>query len=353
VVAVALSWGYGGLAEAMAVIAGGALCCSRRYPRLTWLLAAAATLAAAADGSFLGADESIAYMLLPAHGFFSGRWDAHWKGLGGPLALTAAGEIAAATQHQSQGVFVFIVFAAWFGGRAVRDREQLAAVLAERNRELDEEQEAYAQLSVRYERARIAAELHDIVAHAISVMVIQAGAGQRLAANDPQLTREAFAAIAGAAREAEGDLERLVALLGDRDADAAAPALALVEELVSRAAASGLDVRLRLEGDTESLPTPLLALAHRVVQEGVTNALRYASGATVHVLVRGEAEAMVVEVANGPAKGDGALAGTGTGNGLRGLKERAASFGGTVQAGLAPDGGWRLSARLPRRAETF
>jgi signal transduction histidine kinase len=128
------------------------------------------------------------------------------------------------------------------------------------------------------------------------------------------------------------------------------PDLALVEEFVAGAAASGLDVHLRLEGDTESLPEPIAALAHRVVQEGVTNALRYASGSTVHVLVRGEAQAMLVEVANGPAMTDSLLASDGTGNGLRGLKERAAGCGGTVNAGPAPDGGWRLIARLPRRA---
>ena len=95
---------------------------------------------------------------------------------------------------------------AWLGGRAVRQHEQLAASLALRNAELAEEQEAHAELSVRYERARIAGELHDLVAHAISVMVIQAGAGQRLAGTDPQRSREAFQAIAGAAREAESDL---------------------------------------------------------------------------------------------------------------------------------------------------
>ncbi len=207
----------------------------------------------------------------------------HWRGLGGPIALSVAGEIVAWDQGTSRGVFAFFIIMAWLAGRAVREHEQLAASLAIRNAELAEEQEAHAELSVRYERARIAGELHDLVAHAISVMVIQAGAGQRLAARDPERTREAFRAIADAAREAESDLARLVALLSDRELATASPDLALVQELVERAAASGLDVRLRLEGDTDGLPGPLLALAHRVVQEGVTNALRYGSGAPVHV----------------------------------------------------------------------
>ena len=103
-----------------------------------------------------------------------------------------------------------------------------------------------------------------------------------------------------------------------------------------------------MEGDTENLSQPFVAFAHRVAQEGVTNALRYASGAAVRVLVRGDSEAMIVEVANDAAERSGALAGHSTGNGLRGLRERAAGLGGTLQAGPRADGGWTLAARLPR-----
>jgi signal transduction histidine kinase len=346
--ALALLWGRGGLDVAASLLAGAALATSRRCPRLTWLSVAALTLAVGSGGTFLGDDETVATILLAAHGFFAGRWDRHWRGLGGPIALSAAGEIVAFDQGTSRGVFVFFIVMAWLAGRAVREHEQLAASLAIRNAELAEEQEAHAELSVRYERARIAGELHDLVAHAISVMVIQAGAGQRLAARDPERTREAFEAIAGAAREAESDLARLVALLSDRELATASPDLALVQELVERAAASGIDVRLRLEGDTDGLPGPLIALAHRVVQEGVTNALRYGSGAQVSVLVRGDPEALTVEVENGAATERHPLAGTGTGNGLRGLRERAGGLGGTIHAGPVAAGGWLLSARVPR-----
>ena len=339
--------GHGEPEDALAGIVLAALGSSRRFPRLTWALVAAVTLAAGLNGRYLGGDSGVAYLLMTAHGFSAGWRDPHWRGLGGPIALIAAAEIVGIRHGDPPGVYVFIVGATWLAGRALRGREQLAATLAERIDELGREQEAYAQLSVRFERARIAAELHDVVAHAISVMVIQAGAGQRLAGNEPERTRDAFAVIARAAREAESDLERLVALLGDDLPTSAAPDLALVEELVASAAYSGLDVRLRLEGDTENLPEPFVAFAHRVVQEGVTNALRYASGAAVRVVVRGESQAMLVEVVNDGAGTAGALAGHGTGNGLRGLRERAASCGGTVQAGPAPDGGWRLAARLP------
>jgi signal transduction histidine kinase len=342
--------GRGDPRDALAGIVLAALGSSRQFPRLTWAFVAAVTVLVGLDGSYLGGDSSVAYLLMAAHGFSAGRRDPHWRGLGGPIALTAAAEFACFRHGDPPGVFVFIVGATWLGGRALRGREQLAASLAERIDELGREEEAYAQLSVRYERARIAADLHDLVAHAISVMVIQAGAGQRLAGHDPGGARNAFAVIARAAREAESDLERLVALLGDDAATGNAPDLALVEELVARAADSGLDVRLRLEGSTDTLPEPFAAFAHRAVQEGVTNALRYASGATVHVLVRNESQGMLIEIANDAAGADASLAHDGTGNGLRGLRERAASYGGTVHAGPAPDGGWRLTARLPRSA---
>ena len=283
------------------------------------------------------------------HAFCAGRRESRWGGLAALLALLGAWELDVLLADGWGGPALLITAAAWGAGRALRERERVAAQLAERARELEEEREAHAALSVRYERARIASELHDIVAHAISVMVVQASAGQRLAAHDPEATAETFEAIAGAARQAEEDMGRLVALLGDEGAIGPAPDLALVEELVARAAGSGLDVTLRLEGEREGLPAPLVEAAYRVVQEGLTNALRYASGAPVSVLVRGQPEALVVEVRNAPATRDVALAGAGTGNGLLGLRERVGGCGGTLEAGPTPDGGWRLSALLPRR----
>ncbi|MGZ4203065.1 MAG: sensor histidine kinase, partial [Thermoleophilaceae bacterium] len=162
-------------------------------------------------------------------------------------------------------------------------------------------------------------------------------------------TSETFEAIAGAAHQAEQDMQRLVALLGDEDAIGPAPDLALVEELVARAAGSGLDVRLQLEGEREGLPAEVGETAYHVVQEGLTNALRHAAGASVVVLVRGDRDGLLVEVTNPPADGDRPLAGAGTGTGLQGLRDRVAASGGALDAGPTADGGWRLSARLARR----
>jgi signal transduction histidine kinase len=335
---------------AVAGVVGALLGTARRHPLATWI-AAAALLAAGAAWEPLAIDAELTQaVLIAAHALCAGRWDPRLRGIGGAAALVAAGELNTATTDETPGFFVFAVAAAWAAGRALREREQLAARLAERARELDEEREAHARLSVRYERARIASELHDIVAHAISVMVVQAGAGQRLASRDADATAEAFDAIAGAARQAEDDVRRLVELLADDEAIGAAPDLDLVTELVSRAAGSGLRVELTLEGDRDGLPAPVVETTYRVVQEGLTNALRYASGAAVAVQVRREPGVLLVEVVNGAAGRDDELAGLGTGHGLRGLRERVGACGGRFEAGPTADGGWRVCARLPARA---
>jgi signal transduction histidine kinase len=327
-----------------AAVVGAALGAYPRHSRAAWLVAVAALLATAASEVSFGV-----VVLVAVHAFCAARREGTYAGVAALAALVGALELGVLFAHEAGVPALLVPSAAWAAGRALGERELVAAQLAARARELEDEREAHAALSVRYERARIASELHDIVAHALSVMVVQASAGQRLAARDPEATEETFAAIAGAARQAEQDMGRLVALLGDEDAIGPAPDLGLVEELVSRAAGSGLDVTLRLEGEREGLPAPVAQSAYHVVQEGLTNALRYAAGAAVRVLVRGDGEALTVEVTNGPSRSNAALAGAGTGTGLQGLRERVGSCGGVLEAGPTSDGGWRLSARLPRR----
>ena len=329
---------------ATAAIVGAALGPADRFPRAMRVVALAALLVAAPTGATVGAA-----VVAAGHTFLSGRREDLWPGIAWLVALLGAIELTAATTDGVVPVAV-VTAAGWAGGRALRDREVVAERLAQRVRELDEEREAHADLSARYERARIAAELHDIVGHAISVMVVQAAAGQRLAARDPALADEAFATIAGAARQAEADIGRLVALLGDEDAIGRAPDLSLIEDLVARASSTGLDVTLCLEGERERLPAETSELAFRIVQEGVTNALRHAAGAAIAVTVRGAPDAVCVEIVNGAAVQEMPLTGAGTGTGLRGLRERASAQGGRVDAGPTTDGGWRVRAVLPRRA---
>jgi signal transduction histidine kinase len=235
----------------------------------------------------------------------------------------------------------------FLAGTVLRLRRETAEQLAERSRELEEERELFAELAIRHERARIAAELHDIVGHAISVMIIQAAAGQRLVDHDPARARQALEAISESARQGRDDLQRLVDLLGGTDVGA--PDLALIDEVVSRAAGTGLDVSYRFDGWRDGVPAPVEHLAFRVVQESLTNALRYAPGSAVRVTLSGSGRAMTVRVDNGPARTERTGV-PGTGRGLTGLRERIQQQGGQLTAGPTAPGGWLVQASLPHPA---
>jgi signal transduction histidine kinase len=231
-------------------------------------------------------------------------------------------------------------------GTVFRLHRDAAATLARRGRELQEERELYAELAVRHERARIASELHDIIGHAISVMVIQAAAGQRLVDGDPARAKLAFAAIAESARQGREDLGRLIELLSGTDV--AGPDLSMIEEVVTRAAGSGLDVSCRFDGDRDGVAAPAAHVAFRVVQESLTNALRYAPGAAVRVVVRDSGRELTVTVENDrPAQPRPGL--SGTGRGLAGLRDRVGEAGGRLRSGPTATGGWRVEAALPSR----
>jgi len=341
----AIAEGAGPLAALPCAALGAAVGGYRSRPTQASILAVAALAVAVSSGRVT----TTSTVLIFANAFPVGRWAGRWSSPLIGVAFLAAALAAANADHDAGFPPLLIVITAWGAGRAIRSHDIVAARLAERAAELEREREAYAALSVRYERARIASELHDIVAHAISVMVVQAGAGQRLAAVDPELTAETFATIGAAARQAEQDMAALVALLADEEQIGAAPDLDLIEELIARARGTGLDVTLRLEGSREGLPAVAVEAAYRVVRESLTNALRYASGAPVEVVVRGEPDALVVEVVNEPAPRADSLAADGTGNGLRGLHERVSACGGQLDAGPCSGGGWRVAARLPRR----
>jgi len=229
-------------------------------------------------------------------------------------------------------------------GTVLRLRHEAVDELARRGRELEEERELFAEISLRHERARIASELHDIVGHAISVMVIQAAAGQRLVDHDPARAQQAFTAIAESARQGQEDLHRLVELLGGTEVGG--PDLTLIEEVVTRAARSGLDVSCRFEGDRDGFAARTAHIAFRVVQESLTNALRHAPGAAVRVLVNGSGRGLTLRVENDRSVQERPNL-SGTGHGLAGLRERVTELGGQLLAGPTPHGGWLVEATLP------
>ncbi|HEY3758153.1 MAG TPA: histidine kinase [Solirubrobacteraceae bacterium] len=245
--------------------------------------------------------------------------------------------------------FMFTV-PAWIAGEAVQARSRLAAQLAARARELEEEREAFAREAVRYERTRIARELHDIVAHSLSMMVVQAGAGQRQLDSNPAQAAQSLEHVGGAARQAELELGQLLDLLGAQAPRRSDGGLRLIDELVRQAGASGLPVACRFRGAHDALPLELSEVAYRVAQEGLTNALKHAPGAPVQVTVdAGEGEGdVVITVENAPPRRAASeLQSTGGQHGIRGMRERVRDCGGTLEAGPTADGGWRVTAYLP------
>jgi signal transduction histidine kinase len=239
----------------------------------------------------------------------------------------------------------------WIGGLIVASRRRLGEQLEARARELDEEREAFAAQAVRYERAVIARELHDVVAHCVSLMVVQANAGERLAQRDPDGAAQAFASITDAARQAEHDIERLVQLLASSSTVPASMGLRIVDDLVGRVRASGIQVSCELSGDTDNVSRETSEACYRLVQEALTNAMKHAPGASIKLIVRGAGNCIEVEVMNGRGAASlPALQGAGGGHGLQGMHERVARCGGTFEAGPTPEGGWRVVASLPRHS---
>ena len=292
----------------------------------------------------------LAYML--------GAHEPRARGLIGLAALVLA--MSAGDFADPVPPFMFTV-PAWIAGEAVQARSRLAAQLAARARELEEEREAFAREAVRYERTRIARELHDIVAHSLSMMVVQAGAGQRQLDSDPARAAQSLEHVGGAARQAEFALGQLLGLLGEEAPRRLDGGLRLIDELVRQASASGLPVTCRLSGAHDALPVELSDIVYRVTQEGLTNALKHAPGAPVQVTVDVDERAAVIAVQNGPPRGAASeLQGTGGEHGIRGMRERVRGRGGTLEAGPTADGGWSVTAHLPlvssvspRGAQTF
>jgi signal transduction histidine kinase len=242
-----------------------------------------------------------------------------------------------------------VVAGAWFLGRSVRDRRLYTEALA-KNRELEAAQHELARQAVTEERLRIARELHDVVAHSMSVVAVHAGSGRMVAADDPPAAERALATIEDTTRSALHEMRRLLGVLraGGSDEPAAlapAPGLDDVDALVADVVRSGVEVDLRVHGHPAGVPAGVDLSAYRVVQEALTNVLKHAGPARATVDVRYSEGAVTVEVAD---DGLGAAAPTvAGGHGLVGMRERVTMHGGTLDAGPAPDKGFRVSARFP------
>ena len=248
-------------------------------------------------------------------------------------------------------VFVAVVAtSAWIGGVLVRLNRSRSAKLAELARQLEHERDERARLAVAAERGRIARELHDVVAHGVSLIVVQAGAGRHALTDDPQRAQAAFAAIEGAARQALAEMRLMLGLLRDGSESASAaplPGLDDVDGLVNDVRHAGVDVDIRTEGEPRELPTGVDLAAFRVLQEALTNVRRHAPGAHASVAVRYTPAAIEIDVVDDGGSPDPARALPAGGHGLIGMRERVHLYGGQLEAGPHPGGGFAVKASIP------
>jgi signal transduction histidine kinase len=274
----------------------------------------------------------------------------------GAVAVLETGVVLAAVRFAPAGdvlgslVFLSgLVVAAYFLGTSVRNRRAYLGALVDRAARAERERDQQSRLAATAERTRLARELHDIVAHSLTVVVTLAEAASVAAESDPPAARDAMGQVATTGRAALAEMRRLLGVLRDEaDPDAGLappPGLDGVDALVAGARAAGLPVRLTVGGRPRPLPAGMDATAHRVVQESLTNVLKHAiEPSAVEVLVRWAEQDLVLQVSD-----DGrSPVGTGQpGHGLVGMRERLAIFGGELSAGPSTSGGWRVRAALP------
>jgi len=245
-------------------------------------------------------------------------------------------------------LWLAIVFAvAWTVGFGIGGKFREVDEAKERAERAEREREERARRAVADERARIARELHDVIGHSVSVMTVQSSAVRRLLEPDQEKERAALLVVERTGREALAEMRRMVGVLRrpeEAPALAPQPSLEQLERLVEQARDAGLPVELRIEGAPKQLPTGVDLTAYRLVQEGLTNALKHARAGHAEVLVRysdGHVELTVSD--DGPGGGDGDKGG----HGLVGMRERVSVYGGELEAGPRPEGGYRLRATLP------
>jgi len=241
----------------------------------------------------------------------------------------------------------FLAGGAWLGGWAVRSRT-LRAQLSEQRAVLAEHEAQWrAEAAVAEERLRIARELHDVISHGLSVMTLHAGGVRRLLAPEQVREREVLEAVERTGRESLAEMQRMLGVLrGPAETAEAAvtPGLADVDALLDAARSAGLGARLEVTGDVRPLPPGLDLAAYRIVQEAVTNVLRHARARSLVCTVEYRGSEVVVTVTDDGAGADGRPGG---GHGLIGMRERAALYGGAVEAGPRPEGGFAVRAVLP------
>lgn len=337
-------------------IQAGPLAFRRTRPWPVFLVIAAASVVQAVLVDF----PIVGQLAFPIAVYSVARWARRWQGVvallvgyAGAVVATLRwitafdGDITPGTFTPYLVTIAAIVTTAWALGFAGQQREGYVAALVGRAEQAERMAEREVQLAAQDERARIAREMHDVVAHGLSVIVVQADGAGYASAKDPEVAVETLARIGATGRESLTEMRRLLGLLRGGDSGVRPqPGLADVTHLVTDARATGARVDADLPEPWPTVPEGAGLAAYRIVQEALTNVRKHAGpDAEVTVRVGVEAGAIAIEVLD-DGRG-GAAASDGAGLGMLGMRERAAARGGTLEAGPAPGGGFAVSARIP------
>ena len=320
-------------------------------------LAPASAFFVAAGASFVSAeavvDGSSTFLTLMLAAFLLGMAEPLLAGLGASLVVGTVALVDANLRDFAWGDFFFpvlILGTSLAAGQLNHRREESVRAAVERARLLEAEREDAARRAVEEERQRISRELHDVIAHSVSVMTVQAGAVRRLLHPEQERERAALEAVEETGRQALTEMRRLVGMLREREpAQPAAelapqPGLQTLDLLLGSIREAGLPVELRVEGEPRELAPGVDLSAYRIVQEALTNALENGEPARAWVTLRWRHDELELEVAN---DGRAGANGQGAGHGLAGLYERVAIYGGEFVSGPRPGGGFLVRARLP------
>jgi len=340
--------GWEGVFALLALPMCGALAWWRTAPVAVLLVVFAAQL----PGAFIDASYGPLYQLLSfllACFSVAARCPLRWAVFGGLAAEAMFVAGALLDDEMSLGVMAFVtslVAIFWSIGRVLHGRGRELDVLAERALRLAREQEE-TRAAIEHERAAIAREMHDLLAHTVSVMVVQAGAAEGLLEQDPREARQSLQHIRQRGHDAVLELRGLLTMMRGEPVELSPqPGLADLGQLVQDTRDAGLAVELSVTGDGEEIPAGIQLAAFRIVQEALTNVRKHARATRVEVKVArapGQLEVEVADDGRGPH-------GHSRGHGLIGMQERAALYGGTVKFGVRSDGGFAVEARLPVRA---
>jgi signal transduction histidine kinase len=343
------------IASALLVTEGAVLVGRRVHPVLVWL-AAGCLVSAYGLGPY--PDPAMHFGALIAVYSVAAHTSRRTAAVTGAITLAAVVAVLLVDSDADLAdwaVNVLTLATAWLLGDLMRTQRAYTAEVASRAAQREQQQAEEAHRAVLEERARISRELHDVTAHHVSVMAIQAEAGQALLPGSPDRAAQVLGRIADTARLALGDLRRLLGVLaaeddeGDDDDGARAPQPGLdrLEDLVEQVRHAGLAVDLHVEGQVAPLPAAVDVSAYRIVQEALTNVLRHAGSARAGVVVRYGSGAVVVEVTDDGAPGSSTASTGPPGRGLVGMRERAWLLGGSLEAEPRQGGGFRVLATLP------